>query len=100
MRTGSENNESIFWLFIPVAGYFAIFGNPADGAVYLDFLYNGESEKTISCWADQSDGIIITWDWRANIFQKNFCKYCPPFLMFLRNGREDSSINKKWEGIN
>ena len=49
MRTGSENNESIFRLFIPLAGYLAIFGNPADGAVYLDFLYNGESEKTISC---------------------------------------------------
>lgn len=57
MSTGSENNESIFCLFIPVAGYFAIFGNPADGAVYLDFLYDGKSEKTISCRADQSDGI-------------------------------------------
>lgn len=33
---------------------------PVDCAVYLDFLYNGESEKTISCRADQSDGIIIT----------------------------------------
>lgn len=27
----------------------AIFGNPADCTVYLDFLYNGKSEKTISC---------------------------------------------------
>ena len=57
MRTGNENNESIFRLFIPLAGYLAIFGNPVDCAVYLDFLYNGESEKTISCRADQSDGI-------------------------------------------
>ena len=56
----SEEEGSIFRLFIPLAGYLAIFGNPVDCAVYLDFLYNGESEKTISCRADQSDGIIIT----------------------------------------
>lgn len=50
IRTGScENDESILLLFISVADRIDIFSNPADCAVYLDFLHNWKSEKAISC---------------------------------------------------
>lgn len=44
-----ENDESILLLFISVADRIDIFSDPADCAVYLDFLYNWKLEKAISC---------------------------------------------------
>ncbi|MFR3638738.1 MAG: hypothetical protein ACLTV0_12705, partial [Faecalimonas sp.] len=44
-----DYDESILLLFISVDDCIDIFGNPADCAVYLDFLRNWKSEKAISC---------------------------------------------------
>lgn len=44
-----ENDESILLLFISAADRIDIFSDPADCAVYLDFLHNWKSEKAISC---------------------------------------------------
>ena len=89
-----------------MAGYIDIFGNPSDCAVYLDFLYNWKSEKTISCWANQSDGItafrvlsMLNEDADREFFDtliEEFCNETPgtTFLSFLWYGiGEDNTIN-------